>query len=64
MSGKVVHFEIPIDDPDRAVAFYAQALGWSLDRWGRPLLGVPRSQRIRDHVGGTANLADQGGERP
>ena len=34
MSGKVVHFEIPIDDPDRALSFYAQALGWSLERWG------------------------------
>jgi uncharacterized protein len=34
MSGKVVHFEIPIDDPDRAVTFYGQAFGWGLDRWG------------------------------
>lgn len=34
MSGKVVHFEIPVDDPDRALAFYAGALGWSLDRFG------------------------------
>jgi len=34
MSGKVVHFEIPIDDGDRAVAFYGQAFGWGLERWG------------------------------
>lgn len=34
MAGKVVHFEIPVDDGDRAVAFYTQALGWSLERWG------------------------------
>lgn len=34
MAGKVVHFEIPIDDGRRAVAFYGQAFGWSLERWG------------------------------
>jgi predicted enzyme related to lactoylglutathione lyase len=34
MAGKVIHFEIPIDDGDRAVAFYARALGWNLQRWG------------------------------
>ena len=34
MSGKVVHFEIPIDDSDRAVAFYRLALGWDLEQWG------------------------------
>lgn len=34
MAGKVVHFEIPIDDSDRATSFYRQAFGWSLERWG------------------------------
>lgn len=34
MAGKVIHFEIPIDDGDRAVAFYTQAFGWTLDRFG------------------------------
>jgi uncharacterized protein len=34
MAGKVVHFEIPIDDNERAVAFYERAFGWSLERWG------------------------------
>ncbi len=28
MSGKVVHFEIPFDDGDRAGSFYQQAFGW------------------------------------
>jgi uncharacterized protein len=31
MSGKVVHFEIPVDDRDRASAFYGGAFGWSLN---------------------------------
>jgi predicted enzyme related to lactoylglutathione lyase len=30
MSGRVVHFEIPVDDPDRAAAFYGTAFGWDL----------------------------------
>lgn len=30
MSGRVVHFEIPHDDGDRARAFYAKAFGWQL----------------------------------
>ncbi len=28
MSGKVVHFEIPFDDGDRARSFYAETFGW------------------------------------
>ena len=34
MSGKVVHFEIPIDDSERAIAFYQEAFGWDLEQWG------------------------------
>ena len=30
MSGRVVHFEIPYDDGDRARAFYAEAFGWQV----------------------------------
>ncbi len=31
---KVVHFEIPIDDPERAAGFYRDALGWEISRFG------------------------------
>ena len=31
---KVVHFEIPIDDPDRAAGCYHNALGWEISRFG------------------------------
>ena len=31
---KVVHFEIPMDDPDRAAGFYHDALGWAISRFG------------------------------
>lgn len=30
MSGRVVHFEIPYDDQERANAFYTEAFGWTL----------------------------------
>jgi predicted enzyme related to lactoylglutathione lyase len=31
MSGRVVHFELPADDMERAKAFYAEAFGWTLN---------------------------------
>ncbi len=31
---KIVHFEIPVDDPQRATAFYNAALGWEISRFG------------------------------
>ena len=30
MSGKVVHFEVPADDAERARTFYAEVFGWQL----------------------------------
>jgi predicted enzyme related to lactoylglutathione lyase len=30
MPGRVVHFEIPYDDGDRARSFYGEAFGWQL----------------------------------
>ena len=30
MSGRVVHFEIPFDDGDRARTFYGETFGWQL----------------------------------
>jgi uncharacterized protein len=30
MTGRVVHFEIPFDDGDRARGFYKEAFGWNL----------------------------------
>lgn len=31
---KIVHFEIPVDDPRRATAFYRDVLGWSVSGFG------------------------------
>jgi uncharacterized protein len=34
---RVIHFEIPAADPDRAIAFYGKAFGWKFDKWGGPM---------------------------
>jgi len=36
MSSRVVHFELPADDPDRCAQFYADAFGWKIQKWGGP----------------------------
>jgi len=34
---RVVHFEFPVDDPDRATKFYQQVFGWEISKWGGPM---------------------------
>ncbi len=34
---RVVHFEIPVDDPDRAVGFYSKVFGWQINKWEGPM---------------------------
>ena len=34
--GRVTHFEITADDPERAVDFYKQVFGWDIDKWEGP----------------------------
>lgn len=36
MSSRVYHFEIPMDDPDRAVTFYSKMFGWKIQKWDGP----------------------------
>jgi predicted enzyme related to lactoylglutathione lyase len=33
---RVVHFEIHAENPERAVAFYQNALGWQFTKWDGP----------------------------
>jgi predicted enzyme related to lactoylglutathione lyase len=37
MSSRIVHFEIPADNPDRAMAFYQKALGWKYQKYDGPM---------------------------
>ncbi|HXV13387.1 MAG TPA: VOC family protein [Candidatus Krumholzibacteria bacterium] len=34
---RIVHFEVPADNPERAQKFYAQALGWEFTAFGGPM---------------------------
>ncbi|TAH35521.1 MAG: VOC family protein [Planctomycetota bacterium] len=33
MDHTVVHFEIPADNPERAVRFYQELFGWNIQKW-------------------------------
>ena len=33
---RVVHFELPADDPQRAVGFYEKVFGWTITKWEGP----------------------------
>lgn len=30
---RVIHFEIPADDPERAIKFYEDVFGWEIEKW-------------------------------
>jgi len=30
---RVIHFEIPASDPERASAFYQKVFGWKIEQW-------------------------------
>ena len=34
---RVIHFEIPADNPERAAAFYKRAFGWKIEKWPGPM---------------------------
>jgi uncharacterized protein len=34
---RVVHFELAVDDAERAAAFYRNVFGWKVDKWEGPM---------------------------
>jgi predicted enzyme related to lactoylglutathione lyase len=34
---RIVHFEIPADNPERAVKFYESVFGWEIKKWDGPV---------------------------
>ena len=36
MASRIVHFEIPVENPERAVQFYSDAFGWRIQKWDGP----------------------------
>jgi predicted enzyme related to lactoylglutathione lyase len=71
---RVVHFELPADDPDRCARFYADAFGWKVTKWGGPTDywlvetgeapevgidgGIGRRQDADDQITNTIDVAD------
>ena len=37
MSRRVIHFEIPAADPERASKFYQKVFGWKFEKWAGPM---------------------------
>jgi len=33
---RVIHFEVPADNPERAVDFYKKVFGWNFQKWDGP----------------------------
>ena len=34
---RIIHFDIPADDPARAQKFYQDTFGWKFDKWNGPM---------------------------
>ena len=34
---KIIHFEIPAKNPEKAMKFYSDALGWEFSKWPGPI---------------------------
>ncbi len=34
---RIMHFEIPADDPERAIEFYKKVFGWQIEKWDGPI---------------------------
>lgn len=34
---RIIHFDIPADDPARAQKFYQDIFGWTFDKWNGPM---------------------------
>jgi uncharacterized protein len=49
--GRVSHFEITADDPERAAAFYRKAFGWEFNDWGGTFKYLLATTGPKDQIG-------------
>jgi predicted enzyme related to lactoylglutathione lyase len=60
---RVVHFEIPADNPQRAVKFYQTVFNWKIEKWAGPIdywlvtTGGDKEPGINGAITSKANLA-------
>lgn len=49
--GRVIHFEIHAENPERAISFYQAMFGWSFQKWNGPMGVAPEhGQAVNAHV--------------
>lgn len=58
---KVVHFEIPFDDKQRAMRFYGEAFGWQLSEFPKMNYVVARTTEVDNEQVPTTPGAINGG---
>lgn len=61
--GRVSHFEITADDPERAAAFYRKAFGWEIKDWGGPFKYLLATTGPKDQVGIDGAIMDRSDTR-
>jgi len=57
--GRVSHFEITADDPERAVTFSRKAFGWEINDWGGPFKYLLATTGPKDQVGIDGAIMDR-----
>ena len=57
--GRVSHFEITADDPERAAAFYRKAFGWEFNDYGGPFKYLLATTGPKDEVGIDGAIMDR-----
>ena len=57
--GRVSHFEITADDPERAAAFYRKAFGWEFNDYGGPFKYLLATTGPKDQVGIDGAIMDR-----
>ena len=58
--GRLSHFEITADDPERAAGFYRKAFGWEFQDWGGPFKYLLASTGPKDQIGIDGAIMDRG----
>jgi uncharacterized protein len=57
--GRVSHFEITADNPDRAAEFYRKAFGWEFNDWGGPFKYLLATTGPKEQVGIDGAIMDR-----
>ncbi|NOT59336.1 MAG: VOC family protein, partial [Acidobacteria bacterium] len=64
MANRVTHFEIHAENPERAIAFYRQSLGWEFQSWGGPMPYWLITTGPADQPGINGGLVPRRGDAP